>query len=84
MFVPLLDTLAEAGVDLAGAVVTADALHTQRAHAEALHARGVDFCFSVKENQCATRRSDASPLQGHCVVVFSLVARVTAAWGRWA
>lgn len=50
MFAPLLDALAETGVDLAGAVLTADALHTVRAHAEALHTRGVDFCLPVKEN----------------------------------
>jgi len=51
MFTPLLDSLTAAGIDLAGTVVTADALHCQRAHAEDLHARGIDFCFTVKENQ---------------------------------
>ena len=34
MFARLLDTLADAGVDLSQTVITADALHTQRAHAE--------------------------------------------------
>ncbi|WP_447006707.1 ISAs1 family transposase [Saccharothrix isguenensis] len=42
-FAPLLD-----GVDLAGVVVTADALHTQRAHARYLHRRGAHYVFTVK------------------------------------
>ncbi|HET9257376.1 MAG TPA: hypothetical protein VFO16_19545 [Pseudonocardiaceae bacterium] len=32
-------------------MITADALHTQRAHAEYLHERGAGFVFTVKENQ---------------------------------
>jgi predicted transposase YbfD/YdcC len=51
MFAPLLDQLAETGLDLSRAVITADALHTQRAHAEYLHERGAGFVFTVKENQ---------------------------------
>jgi predicted transposase YbfD/YdcC len=51
MFAPLLDTLAHAGVDLAHTVITADALHAQRAHAEYLHSVGAGFCFTVKQNQ---------------------------------
>ena len=51
MFAPLLDGLAEAGVDLTSTVITADALHTQRAHAEYLHDRGAGFVFTVKQNQ---------------------------------
>ena len=50
-FAPLLDTLAAAGVDLARTVITADALHTQRAHADYLHERGAGFVFTCKENQ---------------------------------
>lgn len=42
-FAPLLDT-----IDLAGVVVTADALHTQRAHARYLHRRGAHYVFTVK------------------------------------
>ncbi|RSM45520.1 ISAs1 family transposase [Amycolatopsis balhimycina DSM 5908] len=45
-FQPLLDT-----IDLAGRVVTADALHTTAAHARYLHQRGADYVFTVKENQ---------------------------------
>lgn len=45
-FAPLLD-----GIDLTGVIVTADALHTQRAHAEYLHRRGGHYLFTVKANQ---------------------------------
>src|SRR3954447_8511149 len=52
-FVPVLDTLA----DLRGVVVTADALHCQRSHAEYLHARGAHYLFTVKGNQPTLRRA---------------------------
>jgi predicted transposase YbfD/YdcC len=45
-FEPLL-----AGLDLAGVVVTADALHTQRDHASFLVGRGADYLLVVKANQ---------------------------------
>jgi predicted transposase YbfD/YdcC len=45
-FQPLLD-----GLDLAGAVLTADALHTQRDHASFLVDRGADYLLVVKANQ---------------------------------
>src|SRR5512133_2773089 len=45
-FQPLLD-----GLDLAGAVVTADALHTQRDHASFLVDAGADYLLVVKANQ---------------------------------
>lgn len=50
-FAPLLDTLTAAGIDLAHTVITADALHTQRAHAVYLHECGAGFVFTVKQNQ---------------------------------
>jgi predicted transposase YbfD/YdcC len=50
-FAPLLSGLAAAGVDLSQAVFTADALHTQRAHAEYLHSVGAQFVFTAKHNQ---------------------------------
>jgi Transposase len=50
-FAPLLDTLTAAGIDLAHTVITADALHTQRAHAIYLHERGAGFVFTAKQNQ---------------------------------
>jgi len=46
---------------LRGCLITADALHTQRGHADYLLARGAHYLFTVKENQCATRRADTSP-----------------------
>jgi predicted transposase YbfD/YdcC len=46
MFAPLLDTL-----DIAGMLITADCLHTQRKHARYLHRREADFVFCVKDNQ---------------------------------
>ena len=42
----LLDT-----IDLTGAIITADALHTTRGHARYLSTRGADYVFTVKENQ---------------------------------
>ena len=50
-FAPLISGLAAAGVDLSNVVITADALHCQRAHATYLHERGAQFCFPVKHNQ---------------------------------
>jgi hypothetical protein len=52
-FVPLLDTLTglKSTGDLAGTVITADALHTQRDHVDHLHARGVHWVLTVKGNQ---------------------------------
>ncbi|MEU9413697.1 ISAs1 family transposase [Streptomyces sp. NPDC048281] len=44
-FAPLLD-----GIDLNGAVVTADALHTQRDHAAYRHERGAHYLAVVKRN----------------------------------
>ena len=52
-FTPLLDTLT--GIDLAGMVITADALHTQREHARPA-TRGAHWVLSVKGNQPRLRR----------------------------
>ncbi|WP_078495493.1 ISAs1 family transposase [Streptomyces viridosporus] len=46
-FQPLLDALS----DLAGTVVTSDAMHTQREHAEYLVGRDVHYIVIVKGNQ---------------------------------
>jgi predicted transposase YbfD/YdcC len=75
-FAPLLDTLTAAGIDLAHTVITADALHTQRAHADYLHERGAGFVFTAKQNQCATRRSVTSPPQAG-------QTRREVCWVRW-
>jgi predicted transposase YbfD/YdcC len=53
-FAPLLDTMT--GLDLTGVVITADALHTQREHVAALHARGAHWVLTVKGNQPRLRR----------------------------
>jgi len=46
-FIPLVESL-----DLAGALVTADAIHTQREHARYLvEDKSADYLFQVKENQ---------------------------------
>jgi predicted transposase YbfD/YdcC len=45
-FAPLLDR-----IDLAGAIVTADALHTQRRHVQYLIGRGAHYLLTVKANQ---------------------------------
>lgn len=39
------------GLDLAGTVITADALHCQRATADYLHGRDADFVLPAKDNQ---------------------------------
>jgi predicted transposase YbfD/YdcC len=46
MIIPLLD-----GLDLDQAVVTADALHCQRATVDYVHGRGADFILPAKDNQ---------------------------------
>jgi predicted transposase YbfD/YdcC len=51
MFAPLIDQLAATGADLHRMVITADALHCQRAHATYLQERGVGFVFTAKHNQ---------------------------------
>jgi predicted transposase YbfD/YdcC len=51
MFAPLLETLAATGIDLATTVITADALHSQRSHAQYLHEHGAEFVLTVKQNQ---------------------------------
>ncbi|MEU6655125.1 ISAs1 family transposase [Streptomyces sp. NPDC046900] len=65
-FQPLLDTIA----DLAGVVVTGDAMHTQREHADYLIGRGAHYIVIAKGNQKKLRRQLKSlpwndiPLQG--------------------
>lgn len=65
-FQPLLDSVA----DLAGVVVTSDALHTQREHADYLLGRGAHYIVIVKGNQEKLRQQLMSlpwkdiPLQG--------------------
>lgn len=46
-FKPLLEEI----TNLDGVVITADALHTQREHAQYLHSRGAHYVLTVKGNQ---------------------------------
>jgi predicted transposase YbfD/YdcC len=46
MIIPLLD-----GLSLDGGVITADALHTQRATADYVHGRSADFILPAKDDQ---------------------------------
>ncbi len=55
-FPALLDQLG----DITGVIVTADALHTLGQQAEALHARGAHYVFTVKANQPGLRDRIAS------------------------
>ncbi|MFB6552386.1 ISAs1 family transposase [Streptomyces sp. NPDC056405] len=55
-FAPLLD-----GIDLTGAVITADALHTQHHHAAYLHERGAHY-LAVEEPPCPPSERPASAL----------------------
>ena len=55
-FITALDTLP----GLRGCLVTADALHTQRGHADYLLGRGAHYLFTVKENQPTLHRTLAA------------------------
>ncbi|MDP9353977.1 MAG: ISAs1 family transposase [Chloroflexota bacterium] len=52
-FVTALDTLPQ----LRGCLITADALHTQRGHADYLLGRGAHYLFTVKTNQPTLHRA---------------------------
>jgi predicted transposase YbfD/YdcC len=52
LFATLLDSI----TDLDGVLVTADAMHAQRDHAEYLHGRGAHYALTVKQNQRNLRR----------------------------
>ncbi|MFJ8051112.1 ISAs1 family transposase [Streptomyces luteogriseus] len=71
-FQPLLGTVA----DLAGVVVTSDAMHTQREHADYLLGRAAHYIVIVKGNQKKLRRQLKSlpwqdiPLQGRTILPY--------------
>ena len=54
--IPMFSTLLDTIDDLAEVVVTADALHAQREHAEYLHRRNAHYVLTVKGNQPSLRR----------------------------
>jgi predicted transposase YbfD/YdcC len=53
--IPQFATLLDTVEDLTDVVVTADALHAQRGHAEYLHKRGAHYALTVKGNQKTLR-----------------------------
>ena len=53
--IPMFSTLLDQIDDLTELVVTADALHAQREHAEYLHRRGAHYVITVKGNQKSLR-----------------------------
>jgi len=53
MFAPLLETLAAAGINLATTVITADALHSRRSHAQYLHDHSAEFVLTVRMDYSA-------------------------------
>lgn len=58
--IPHFGTLIDRLGDVTGLVITADALHTQHAHALLLHERGAHYVFTVKANQPGLRDRIAS------------------------
>ena len=54
-FAPLLDR-----IDITGAIITADALHTQHRHADYLIGRGAHYLLTVKRNQPSLHRQLAA------------------------
>ena len=54
--IPMFSTLLDQIDDLTDVVVTADALHAQREHAEYLHRRDAHYVLTVKGNQQSLRR----------------------------
>lgn len=58
--IPHLPALLDQLGDITGMVVTADALHTLAQQADALHARGAHYMFTVKANQPGLRGRIAS------------------------
>ncbi len=49
--IPVFRELLKKVPDLAGAVITADQMHTQRKHARQVEAAGAFFIFTIGENQ---------------------------------
>ena len=62
-FCPLLGE-----IDIVGVVITADALHAQRSHAQYLQKRGAHFIFGLKGNQPKLADAAMELLEGHPVI----------------
>ena len=74
MFATLLD-----GIGLAGAVVTADALHAQRVHAGYLARRGAHYLITVKGNQPGLRAGSPPCPGGRSPSLMTSARKATAA-----
>ena len=59
--IPMLTKLLDTIPDIAGAVITADALHCQRDTAEYITGRGAHYILTVKDNQPTLRKKLKSP-----------------------
>lgn len=62
--IPLFTTLLDR-LDIAGAVIAADALHAQREHARYLARRGAHYVITVKGNQPSLHAQLAAIIRGH-------------------
>jgi hypothetical protein len=62
--IPAVRDLLKAFADLAGAVITIDALHTQRDTAQAIIGRQADYVTTVRGNQRNLRTSSSKPCPG--------------------
>jgi predicted transposase YbfD/YdcC len=58
--IPAVPELLKAFADLAGAVLTIDAMHTQHDTAQVILGRGADYVMTVKANMPITRASELS------------------------
>ena len=52
------------GIGIAGAVITADAMHAQRRHATYLASRGAHYLLTIKRNQCLACSPSSRPCPG--------------------
>ena len=62
--IPVFRDLLEKVPDLAGAVISADQMHTQRGHAREIEAAGAFFIFTIGENQPQPVRRGRRPALG--------------------
>jgi len=80
-FAPLLEQVAAQVGSLAGAVIVADALHAQTAHARDVAARGAHLMVPVKANQ-PTALHSSKPHRGRSCQLVTAPARAGTAGAR--
>lgn len=81
--IPHLPALLDQLGDLTGVVVTADALHTLGQQAEALHARGAHYVFTVKRNQPGLRNRIASQTWASLAAQYTLTEKGHGRTSTW-